>query len=159
MDRVLIYAVVLFLTACASYAPTNALIGKSRAELIERLGQPARESVDAGQRRLDFLRGPYGKHSYFVYLDDRDQVVSWRQALTEENFLKILPDMSQEDVVKLIGESRERFGLARDRGYVWSYRYVTPFCQWFQIEFTKEDRVRSTGYGMPPECNLPDRQR
>jgi len=25
-------------------------------------------------------------------------------------------------------------------------------CQWFQVELTLEQQVRSTGYGQPPEC-------
>lgn len=159
MFRYLIGAAMLLLTACASYGPTDALIGRSQADVIALLGAPARESVDEGRRRLDFLRGPYGKQSYFVYLDDKGRVLSWRQVLTEENFLKILPGMSREEVIKLIGESRVQFGLARDRGYVWSYRYETAFCQWFQIEFTKNDIVRSTGHGTPPECEVHDDRR
>ena len=60
--------------------------------------------------------------------------------------------MTVDEVVELIGISRATFGLARDRGFVWSYRYQNPFCQWFQIEFSKENIVRSTGFGKPPEC-------
>jgi hypothetical protein len=58
------------------------------------------------------------------------------------------------DVTDLITQISGIFGLARDRGYVWSYRYVTPHCFWFQIEFASGDTVRSTGYSQPPECRV-----
>ena len=53
---------------------------------------------------------------------------------------------------RLLGRPSEVQGLARARGDVWSYRYENQFCQWFQVEITKEQQVRSAGYGQPPEC-------
>lgn len=148
--------VPFMLGACAGYAPTNDIIGLSRAQVIQRLGTPSPppENLDTA-KRLDFPRGPAGKHTYSVYFDDAGQASGFRQLLTEENFGKIRPGMPEKEVVELIGISKDRFFLARNRGYVWNYRYFTPFCQWFQIEFTAEGTVRSTGYGKPPECRIP----
>ena len=78
----------------------------------------------------------------------------FEQVLTEERFARVVPDMSVKDVAQLIGRSRSTSGLARNRGFVWSYRYENPFCQWFQVEFTNEGKVRSAGYGKPPECRV-----
>jgi hypothetical protein len=41
--------------------------------------------------------------------------------------------------------------LGRERGIVWSYRYLS-FCNWFQVELTPQQQVRSVGFGEPPEC-------
>jgi hypothetical protein len=79
----------------------------------------------------------------------------WAQVLDEKNFARIKPGMHRDEVVATIGESKAVFGLARERGYVWNYRYVTPHCFWFQIEFANDDTVRSKGYGQPPECRIP----
>lgn len=146
--------VTLTLAGCAaSYAPSNQLLGATRSEVIAQLGSPDPAPRDmASAPRLDFPRGPYGKHTYSVYFDQTGKVSGFRQLLTEENFAKVLPGMTTEQVVDVIGVSRDTFGLARNRGYVWNYRYITPFCQWFQVEFTIDNTVRSTGYGMPPEC-------
>ena len=103
-----------------------------------------------------YPRGPFGKHTYFVYLNPDDKVERWTQVLDEKNFARIQPGMRRDEVVAIIGESKSVFGLARDRGYVWNYRYVTPHCFWFQIEFASDDTVRSTGYGQPPECKIPN---
>ena len=144
--------VVAALSACVTYAPSQAFIGKSRPEVISLMGQPAREvALDEGSR-LVYPRGPHGRHTYFVELDAAGRVQRWEQVLTEKNFSLITAGMRTDEVLALIGESRAQFGLARGRGFVWNYRYVTPFCQWFQIEFDKDGIVRSTGYGPSPEC-------
>ena len=46
-----------------------------------------------------------GKHTYFVYFDDQGKAVRFEQVLTEERFARIVPDMSVDDVVLLIGRS------------------------------------------------------
>lgn len=155
--RAVMIGVAAALTACATaYAPTEGIVGQSRDEVIARLGAPDPSPAElATAGRLDFPRGPYGKHTYAVYFDSMGRATGFQQLLKEENFAKIRPGMSNADVIDLIGVSRDRFGLARNRGYVWNYRYITPFCQWFQVEFTQENTVRSTGYGMPPECRRP----
>ena len=148
----LLLLVVAALSACVTYAPSQSFIGKSRHEVVSLMGQPFREvALDDGSR-LVYPRGPYGLHTYFIELDAAGQVRRWEQVLTEKNFSQIMPGMRTDEVLARIGESRAQFGLARERGFVWNYRYVTPFCQWFQIEFDKEGVVRSTGYGPSPEC-------
>ncbi len=101
-----------------------------------------------------YPRGPFGKHTFFVYLNRDGFMEHWAQVLNEKNFERITPGLKRDDVVSTIGESKDIFGLARNRGYVWNYRYMNPHCFWFQIEFTAEDIVRSTGYGKPPECRI-----
>lgn len=135
-----------------SYAPDASIVGLSRDQVIARLGAPDPDAVAEG--RLDFLRGPMGKHTYFVYFDAQGRSVRFEQVLTEERFSRVVPDMSVKDVAQLIGRSRSTSGLARDRGFVWSYRYENPLCQWFQVEFTNEGKVRSAGYSKPPECRV-----
>ncbi len=143
-----------FLAGCAtSYSPSPAMIGLTRDEVMARLGTPNPMPADlASAHRLDFPRGPFGRHTYSVDFNPDGRATGFRQLLNEDNFAKIKPNMSKAEVVDVLGVSRSTFGLARDRGYVWNYRYTTPFCQWFQIEFTLEDIVRSTGFGPPPEC-------
>ena len=148
-------ALALCLTACAGYRPSDRMLGNSREQVIQVLGLPSAEINVPGGRALIFSRGPFGKHTYFVYLNEDGSMARWTQVLDEKNFALIKPGMTQDEVISLIGGARDRFGLARDRGYVWNYRYVNPHCVWFQIEFTRENTVRSTGYGKPPECRVP----
>lgn len=142
------------LTGCAiSYAPSEQLIGQSRGQVIAALGQPnPRPSKIEDTRRLDFPRGPFGKHTYSVYFDANGRATGFKQLLTEDNFKAINPGMDQSEVIDRIGVATDTFGLARKRGYVWNFRYENYLCKWFQIEFSAEHKVRSAGYGVPPEC-------
>lgn len=144
----------LIIGGCAGYAPSKDFIGLTRSEIIAILGTPNPVPADLDSAaRLDFPRGPYGKHTYAVYFDAQGIATKYRQLLTDEDFAKIVPGLDESEVVDLIGISKIRFGLARDRGYVWTYRYETPRCQWFQVEFIAEKKVRSAGYSLLPECS------
>ena len=139
-------ALVLPLIAgCAAYSPSKSIIGQDRIALVAEMGQPEREYAVDGLRVLHFPRGPAGSHTYFVYLDSNDRVMKWEQVLTEDRFGAILPGMTKDQVISNLGITKITNGLARNRGYVWHYRYDTPHCNSFVIEFTSEDTVRSAG--------------
>ena len=140
------------LVGCSSYAPPDQAIGMNRDALLARMGSPGAVLPTANGTRLQFPRGPYGKHTWFVDVDAAGQVIPVEQVFTEANFNAITPDMPQDEVRHRLGPPGEVQGLARSRGQVWSYRYDNYACQWFQIELTQDQKVRSTGYGQPPEC-------
>jgi hypothetical protein len=144
----------LLLGACAGYNPNNRMLGSSREQIVQIMGAPATELNTLDGKVMHFPRGPYGKHTYFVYLNQDGVMQRWTQVLDEKNFDQIKPGISRDEVIATIGVSKDTFGLARNRGYVWNYRYVNPYCFWFQIEFTSEDTVRSTGYSKLPECRV-----
>ncbi len=145
----MVCAIVAFgLAGCAGYSPRSDLVGQSRASLIAQMGAPEREYASQGLQKLHYPRGPAGSHTYFVYLDGNDRVVRWEQVLTEERFDTVRPGMTKDEVLDLLGVPSVTNGLGRNRGYVWHYRYETPFCKSFVIEFTPEDIVRSPGYRM-----------
>ena len=141
------------LCACGSYAPPDALVGMGRHELVARMGQADVERQSAGGSRLEFPRGPYGKHTWFVYLDGAGKATRAEQVLTEQNFNRVDVGMAQDDLVQLLGRPSEVQLLGRARGAVWSYRYENYSCKWFQVELSQEKQVRSAGYAQPPECD------
>jgi len=146
----------LLLSACSGYAPPAALSGMERAAVITQMGQPDRERLITSGSRLEFPRGPYGRHTWFVYFDATGHASRAEQVLTEENFLLINPGMAQDEVLALLGRPSEVNVLGRTRGLVWNYRYETNDCKWFQVELSLEKEVRSAGYGEPPECAGPN---
>ena len=141
------------LTACSSYGPPANLSSVSRDDLVARMGQPEMVRQTATGSRLEFPRGPMGHHTWFVDLDATGHATRAEQVLTEPNFSQITPAMSQEEVRQRLGRPSVTQGLGRSRGVVWSYRYENQFCQWFQVEIAQDQKVRSTGYGQPPECD------
>ena len=140
------------LTACSSYAPPTNLAGITKDQLFAKMGQPDLEQQTVVGTRLEFPRGPMGHHTWFVYLGPAGHAIRSEQVLTEQNFNQIPPGMTQDEVRQRLGRPSDVQGLGRSRGVVWSYRYENFNCQWFQLEISKEQRVRSTGYGLPPEC-------
>lgn len=147
-------ASLVFLTACSSLAPPADLTGLSQDELVARMGRPEMQrQLTGGITRLEFPGGPYGIHTWFVDLDASGRVLQSEQVLTEKNFNQITPDMPQAEVRQRLGRPGEIQTLARGRGVVWAYRYESPFCQWFQVEVAADQKVRSAGYGEPPECD------
>jgi hypothetical protein len=144
---------VTLLAACSGYAPPAALTGLSADQVVAQMGPPeTRRTINGGGTRLEFPRGPYGLHTWFVDLDASGRAVRASQVLTEQNFMQINPDMSEDELRRRLGRPGEVQGLGRSRGEIWSYRYENPFCRWFQVELTQERAVRSAGYGEPPEC-------
>jgi hypothetical protein len=85
----------------------------------------------------------------FRYFRQRKTYLSIIENIDFENVARLL---SQDEVRQLVGRPSEVQALGRSRGVVWSYRYENYLCQWFQVELTLEQQVRSTGYGQPPEC-------
>jgi len=154
ISTTIIILLISLLSACASYGPTNKLVGLSKDHIVAVLGKPSTELQSFDGQLLIYSKGPYGKETFFVYLNRDGVMQRWTQVLNEKNFERIVPDMTRDQVIEIIGDSKDRFGLARGRGYVWNYRYVNPFCFWFQIEFAADDTVRSTGYSQPPECRV-----
>lgn len=142
------------LMGCAGYAPNDRLLGEHRDKIIQALGSPSTELKSAEGSVLVFSRGSRGKHTYFVYLNQEGKAIRWTQVLDENNFALIKSNMHRDEVIAIIGEAKDTYGLARDRGYVWNYRYVNAHCLWFNIEFSKENVVRSTGYSKVPECRF-----
>ncbi len=142
----------IIVSACSSYAPPSDLAGVSADQLVARMGPPEmRRQVDGGTR-LEFPRGRYGHHTWFVYLDAGGNAVRSEQVLTEKNFNLVIPDMDQDALRYLLGRPSETQMLGRSRGVIWRYRYENPFCQWFQVEIALDQKVRSAGYGLAPEC-------
>lgn len=141
------------LQACSGYAPPDPLSGISREALLARMGQPDLQRPTDTGTRLEFPRGPFGKHTWFVYLDAQGRAIRSEQVLTEDNFNRVHPGMAQDELRRLLGRPGEVQGLARSRGEVWSYRYENPFCNWFQVELSLQGEVRSAGRGPAPECD------
>ena len=146
----------LLLGACVGYGPPDTMLGMSREEILVCMGQPDLERHLKEGSRLEFRRGPRGKHTWFVYLDAHGRVSRAEQVLTEKNFSRIDVGMTQDDVLQLLGRPSEVQLLGRARGVVWNYRYENNSCQWFQVELSLQQQVRSAGYGEPPECQRPN---
>jgi hypothetical protein len=150
---------VVLLGACSSYGPGGLASGASVASVTARMGAPTGEyPLPDGGRRLEFARGPFGKHTYMLDFDAAGQLVRSEQVLTQAHFDAIRPGMTAAEVLSQIGRPSTTWPLARQRQTVWAYRYDAPFCVWFMIGMGYDDKVIDAIYGPDPMCevNEPD---
>lgn len=155
-------ALAALLAGCASYGPRGLPPGTTGAVVIEKMGPPTARYRGAGPgdpvERLEFARGPYGLHTYMLDFDADDRLVRWEQVLTEANFLKLEPGMTREEVLRRIGHPSDVRFLPRQQHQLWSYRYETPFCIWFQVSLDTANRVAELGHNVDPMCERLDRR-
>jgi hypothetical protein len=144
---------LLLLVGCAGYGPCDLSPGAQQAEVRARMGEPTgRLALPAGGSRLEYARGPMGKHTYMVDVDADGRVRGWEQVLTEPRFEAIAIAASQADVRQQLGRPSESRVGWRGIGVVWSYRYESLFCRWFQV-WLVDGRVREAAYATDPMCD------
>jgi hypothetical protein len=147
------------LAGCTAYAPSAVRSGQSVDDVVRAMGEPtARYALAGGATRLEYARGPFGKHTYMVDVDPQGRVAGWRQVLTEANFETVAAGLPQNELLATLGRPSHRRAGGWAGGEVWSYRYDATFCQWFQVSL-KGGRVTDTGYGPDPLCDVNDNNR
>lgn len=157
--RLVAAGATLLLGACAtSYGPGNLAPGSHADDAVRRMGPPTgRYTLDDGGTRLEFARGPMGLHTYMVDVDAAGRLVRVEQVLTERNFYALRPGMTADEVLRRIGRPSDQRDLPRQRHRLWSYRYETPFCIWFQVSLGEDNRVAELGHNLDPMCEDRDR--
>jgi hypothetical protein len=151
-----VFAVAGLMAACATVTPPPA--GTSADELRRSWGEPTgRHTLADGTTRLEYATGPFGRTTWMFDLDAQQRVLSARQVLDEasfDSFQRLGPGQTRESVLQNLGRPGERYNLGWMGGQVWSWRYVTFDCLWFQVSFDAEGRVTGSGYGPDPMCEV-----
>jgi len=141
--------------ACAAYGPGDLRVGDDEAAVVRSMGLPAaRHAMPEGVTRLAYPRGPFGKHAYMVDLGRDGRVLRWHQALSEAAFATVVPGMSADELLRAFGPPGHRQPLGWRPWVVWSWRYPTFECQWFQVTLDQNQRVVDAGYGPDPLCQV-----
>lgn len=145
------------LAACATYGPGALKAGDDAAAVQRELGAPtARYPMTGGRTRLEFARGPFGKHTYMVDLDAAQRVLAVEQVLDDAHFNQVRAGMPRDELLRLLGRPAETRGGGWQPGQVWSWRYETPFCDWFQVSLDPQGRVIDSAHGPDPLCDRRD---
>lgn len=148
---------LLILNACGLFPSHRFASGASMGQVVSALGRPTAEhALSDGGRQLEYASGEFAKTTYKYAFDAQGLLVSGDQVLTEQNFAAIRAGMSAEEVRLLIGAPSVAWPLRRMRQMVWSYRYESPFCQWFMVGMGSDNRVVDTAYGEDPMCRVHD---
>lgn len=146
------------LLGCASYGPQDLAPGASKAMIVQRLGPPSMEIMgQQGVSRLVYARGPWGRHTWMLDMDAQGRLLRWHQALVVEEMMKLPPGMAVHEILFRIGPPAQRQPRGLKPGQLWSYRYPTNDCLWFQLELDERDLLVVAGTSIDPQCDAPTR--
>lgn len=143
------------LGGCDYVAQKELVPGVSTRADVERLmGKPrmAWEESD-GRVLLEYVRAPAGHETYMVELGPDGRFVSMRNLLTEDNFARVRPEMTRDEVRRLLGAPTEQIAFERKQEVVWSWRFMADQnrSMLFNVHFGLDGRVRSTSRSPDPE--------
>jgi len=128
--------------ACDFIAQKDLTPGQSTEADVRRwMGQPEMiwEESD-GSRTLEYPRGPMGKETYFVTIGADGRFRRIEQVLTEENFRKVQPGMTRDQVRQILGKPGEISRFKRQNEEVWGWRYLeaTQRTMFFYAHFDQD---------------------
>ena len=153
-------ALALFLAGCATLSPSISP-GASKAEVEAALGKPVDVVTGPGGEVVwQYPRGPVGQTTYMVAFGPDGRAKGLTQALTWENFARIRPGMTRDEIRLEFGRPGT-ISTYRNLGEeVWSYRYQIPVStnRIFSVHFdAATGRVRSTSDQQDPLFSPPFR--
>jgi len=118
-------AFALLGAACASYSGRGLQPGVSSEDEVRRtMGAPAMELGNPdGSKQLAYPRGPLGTETFMVRVGRDGLVQGVDQVLRDEVFYRIVPGITKDDVLRLIGPPSEMMEFPRLQQTAWEYRY------------------------------------
>jgi hypothetical protein len=150
-----LFVITWVLAGCAQLPPAP---GLERAELLRTWGAPtARYTLEGGLERLEYASGPYGRTTWMMDIDASGRVTQARQVLNEAEFLAVqsATALRRDGLLRWLGTPGERRHGGWAGGEVWSWRYPTNDCLWFQASVADDGRVTGAAYGTDPRCDAP----
>ncbi|MDB5868008.1 MAG: putative lipoprotein [Polaromonas sp.] len=83
-------------------------------------------AAEPGARTLEYNRQPAGNVNYMITIGPDGKMTALRQVLTPQNFERVLPGMSMEQVRKMLGKPMKvtTYALKQETHYDW--RYLNP---------------------------------
>ena len=120
--RAAILSVACLVAACAG--PAN-FIGRPEADLRSAMGPPLGEFANPdGSRTLAYSHGVYSGQTFLAEVDPAGTVRGVRQVLGEDNFQRVEPGMTRDDILRLIGPPVDSMSFPRKREISWEYRFI-----------------------------------
>jgi hypothetical protein len=115
------------------------------AQDMASLPQPGAAAAP-GARTLEYNRQPAGHVNYMITIGPDGRMTALRQVLTPQNFARVLPGMSMEQVRKMLGKPMKvtTYALKRETHYDWRYLNAPTTPMIFTVVFDPDLRVVRT---------------
>lgn len=100
-------------------------------------------AAEPGARTLEYNRQPAGQVNYMITIGPDGRMSALRQVLTPQNFAKVLPGMSMEQVRKMLGKPMKvtTYALKQETHYDWRYLNPPTTAMIFTVVFNPDLRV------------------
>lgn len=146
------------LASCAGYAPDSLQPGEPAQAALQKMGLPTGEHARPdGGRRLEYARGPLGRHTYMLDFDAQGRFIGSEQVLDEAHFATIQPGLSETELRYRLGRPGRIWAVHYRNQTVYSYRYENFMCQVFHVGLTPQGVVEDTSFGPDPACERRER--
>lgn len=148
-------SVVLGLLGCDEQRLRELQEGVStEAEVRAQFGEPQRVWMgERGERTFEYSRQPSGHRAYMATLGPDGRLLALRQVLTEENFARVQPGMTVEQVHRLLGRPMRitPYALKQETHHDWRYLESNTRSRVFTAVFDRDGRVLRTDSALDPE--------
>lgn len=148
---------LLGLVGCDSKRISELQVGVStEADVRTLFGQPKNVwDGPGGSRIFEYNRQPEGARNYMITIGPDGRMTALNQVLTPENFARVTPGMSMEDVRRLLGEPMKKttYPLKGDTHYEWRWLDGANTLMIFSAVMDKDLRVTNTGSMRDPESD------
>ena len=138
----------LAFSACDADKLSKLKPGSSSGDEVRKLmGQPTLEWVDAdGTRVWEYPRTPEGIVNYMLVIGPDNVLREVRQVLTEENFARVRPGMSSDEVRYMLGRPAHEvyFSLKQEKVWDWKTKVEPGMTWYFNVHFNNDGVVTRT---------------
>ena len=125
----------------------------TEADVRKQFGEPVTLTVEAdGTRVLDYPRQPEGWTNYVIKIGPDGKMSSLRQLLNDDNFARVQPGMSTQQVRELLGRpaKTQRFELKQQDVWDWRYKPHGQEAKVFSVSFDSAGNVVGTAVADDP---------
>jgi outer membrane protein assembly factor BamE (lipoprotein component of BamABCDE complex) len=117
------------------------------AEVLEKMGKPVMEWQEGADRVWEYPFTPEGTRNYMATIGPDGILKAMEQVLTAENFARVRPGMTRQEIRRLLGKPASVAVFELKREEVWDWREETPFPsseRRFNVHFDLDGRVTAT---------------
>jgi outer membrane protein assembly factor BamE (lipoprotein component of BamABCDE complex) len=125
----------------------------TEAQVRQQFGEPVTVTIAPdGTRTLDYPRQPEGWTNYVIQIGPDGKMSSLRQLLNPDNFARVKPGLTREQVRQLLGRPAKTTPYALKQQEVWDWRFKESgqTSRLFSVTFDAAGQVLNTGVGDDP---------
>lgn len=125
----------------------------TEVDVRKQFGDPVTVTVEAdGSRTLDYPRQPEGWTNYVIRIGPDGKMSSLRQLLNPDNFAKVKPGLTKQEVRNILGRPAKTMPFALKQEEVWDWRFKQhgQESKMFSVTFDAAGKVVGTAIADDP---------